>query len=210
MLNKDASGRNIKTDPSEPILQTGVIDSLGDLIEDILKSSGVLKDKPDAKGTASRRKTPEPKPSRESSGSKDAGKTRADDKPNASSVSEAQLAKALYFYKAIVREVYDGDTMTVDIDLGLRHWVHEEKLRLLRINAPEVKGESSAAGIKSRDFVRKMVLGKSVVIETFKDDQEKYGRYLAEVWVEDPHKKGQYINLNDCLVKEGLAKYQQY
>jgi len=29
------------------------------------------------------------------------------------------MENALYHYKAIVVEVYDGDTCTVDIDLGL-------------------------------------------------------------------------------------------
>jgi micrococcal nuclease len=45
----------------------------------------------------------------------------------------------LYHYKARVVDVYDGDTCTVDIDLGLSTWIHGEKLRLYRINAPEVK-----------------------------------------------------------------------
>ncbi len=48
----------------------------------------------------------------------------------------------LYNYKAVVKSVYDGDTCTVDIDLGLGTWVHGEKLRLYRINAPEVRGFS--------------------------------------------------------------------
>ena len=43
----------------------------------------------------------------------------------------------LYRYRALVRSVYDGDTCTVDIDLGLGCWVHGEKIRLYRINAPE-------------------------------------------------------------------------
>jgi micrococcal nuclease len=32
----------------------------------------------------------------------------------------------LYHYRAIVRSVYDGDTCTVDLDLGLHTWVNGE------------------------------------------------------------------------------------
>ena len=42
----------------------------------------------------------------------------------------------LFHYNAIVQSVYDGDTCRVDIDLGLGIWVRNEKIRLVRINAP--------------------------------------------------------------------------
>jgi len=45
------------------------------------------------------------------------------------------MERTLYHYKAIVTSVYDGDTCTVDIDLGLSAWIRGEKLRLNRINA---------------------------------------------------------------------------
>ena len=108
-----------------------------------------------------------------------------------------------YLYEANVTAVYDGDTITVDIDLGLGIWVHSEKLRLHRINAPEVRGESRPQGIESRDWLREQVLGKEVIVQTIKDKKGKYGRYLAEVWLE-----GQ--NINDSLVENGFAEYKEY
>ena len=108
-----------------------------------------------------------------------------------------------YLYEANVTEVYDGDTITVDIDLGLGTWVHSEKLRLHRINAPEVRGESRPQGIASRDWLREQVLGKEVIVQTIKDKKGKYGRYLAEVWLE-----GQ--NINDLLVENGFAEFKEY
>ena len=114
----------------------------------------------------------------------------------------------LYHYSAIVRSVYDGDTCTVDIDLGLHSWVHGERLRLIRINAPELRGETREAGIQSRDFLRSLIEGKSVVLETFKDQKEKYGRYLAEIWIQDA--EGKWINVNDQMVDHGYAIYQSY
>ena len=79
------------------------------------------------------------------------------------------METSLYHYKAVVRSVYDGDTCTVDIDLGLGTWVHGEKLRLYRINAPEVRGVEREAGLRSRDFLRGQIDDREVYIQTIKD-----------------------------------------
>lgn len=113
-----------------------------------------------------------------------------------------------YFYSAIVREVYDGDTCTVDIDLGLYTWQHGEKLRMNRIDAPELRGATREQGLASRDFLRANIDGKSVIIGTIKDSKEKYGRYLAEVWLVD--EKGKWQNMNDLMVSSGFAVYREY
>jgi micrococcal nuclease len=118
------------------------------------------------------------------------------------------MERTLYHYKAIVTSVYDGDTCTVDIDLGLSTWIRKEKLRLSRINAPELRGDERPKGLLSRDFLRDKIHGKEITIVTIKDRREKYGRYLAEIWLEE--KKGKFVNINDLLVKEGFAKYQKY
>ena len=47
----------------------------------------------------------------------------------------------LYLYKAHVTDVYDADTITVNVDLGFNTWIHDEKIRLARIDAPEVRGK---------------------------------------------------------------------
>ena len=111
----------------------------------------------------------------------------------------------LYHYRAIVRSVYDGDTCTVDIDLGLGTWIHGEKLRLHRINAPELRGAEREAGLRSRDFLRSKIDGKAIFIRTIKDKKGKYGRYIADIWFED---NGDRININDLLVAEGFAVYK--
>ncbi|HEY9812699.1 MAG TPA: thermonuclease family protein [Candidatus Sericytochromatia bacterium] len=114
----------------------------------------------------------------------------------------------LFNYRAIVKAVYDGDTCTVDIDLGMKVWIHGEKLRLCRINAPEIRGEQREAGLAAGEFLRKQIDGKQVFIETIKDSQEKYGRYLAEIWLENQN--GQWININDLMVSQGHAVYKTY
>ena len=113
----------------------------------------------------------------------------------------------LYHYRAVVQSVYDGDTCTVDIDLGLNVWVRKEKLRLYGINAPEMRGAEKEAGKKSRDFLRQQIDGKEIFIQTIKDKKGKYGRYLANIWLE---KDGDWININELLVSEGYAVYKAY
>lgn len=117
------------------------------------------------------------------------------------------MTHSLYHYRALVIGVYDGDTCTVDIDLGLFTWLKSQKLRLHRINAPEMRGEEKEAGTPSRDFLRSLILDKKIVVETLKDDTEKYGRYLAEIWLEQ---NGQWINVNDLMVAKGFAVYHDY
>jgi micrococcal nuclease len=118
------------------------------------------------------------------------------------------MENSLYHYKAKIISVYDGDTCTADIDLGLHTWISGEKLRLNRINAPEVTGKEKSKGLKSRDYLRSLLTNKEVVIETIKDKKEKYGRYLAEIWLEET--KGNFINVNDKIVKDGFAIYKKY
>lgn len=113
----------------------------------------------------------------------------------------------LYHYKALVTDAYDGDTITVEIDLGLKTAVKGEKLRLLRINAPELRGAEKVAGKASRDYLRSRILGKEILVETFKDRKGKYGRYLAEIWLEED---GSFVNINDELVEKGFAEYKEY
>ena len=82
------------------------------------------------------------------------------------------MEKVLHHYKAKVVNVYDGDTCTVDIDLGLLIWNKGEKIRLNRINAPELRGNEKPKGLKSRDFLRSLIFDKEVFIETIKDKKK--------------------------------------
>jgi len=112
-----------------------------------------------------------------------------------------------YWYKALVRDVYDGDTITVNIDLGFHVGLSPTKLRLYGINAPEIRGAERPKGLITRDAVRDKILGRKVVINTYRDKVGKYGRWLAIVYFEED---GVQINLNDWLVAEGLAEYAEY
>ena len=104
----------------------------------------------------------------------------------------------MYEYRAFVRKVYDGDTITVDIDLGFDVVLKGQKIRLTKINAPEVRGTQRSEGLKSRDALRGKIGNKWVKIKTQKDKKGKYGRWLGEIWLEEEC-------INDWLLKEGHA-----
>lgn len=108
----------------------------------------------------------------------------------------------MYEYQATVTKVYDGDTITVDFDLGFGIVLKKQTIRLLGINTPEVRGPERADGILSRNALRQRILDKQVIIRTSKDKKGKYGRWLGEVYVEDE-------NINQWLITEGYAiKYK--
>jgi len=105
----------------------------------------------------------------------------------------------MYEYKAKIISVYDGDTCTALVDLGFNINL-EIKIRLFGIDTPELRGEDRDNGIKSRDRL-------NVTIKTYKDRTEKYGRWLASIYIDVPETiigDIQY-SVNDILVKEGLA-----
>ena len=104
-----------------------------------------------------------------------------------------------YVYKATVISVHDGDTMTLNLNLGFEVQF-KLVVRLMGIDTPELSGKTKAAAIRSRDRLRDLVAGGAVTVRTFKDSQEKYGRYLADVYVPGVEK-----SVNQILVDEGLA-----
>jgi len=113
----------------------------------------------------------------------------------------------LYQYGAVITEVYDGDTCTVEFDLGFK--IHfTEKVRLIGINAPEVRGDERERGLISRDRLREKILNQAVFIETEKDEKEKYGRYLGKIYLKNSDDS--LLCINDWMVDEGLAVYHKY
>ncbi len=111
----------------------------------------------------------------------------------------------LYMYKIDKTNisVYDGDTITVSIDLGF-NIIKREKIRFYGINAPELKGAERADGLISKTFLKSLIddaiaKDKNIFIKTIKDSQEKYGRYLGVLFIDD-------LNVNLKLVEEGLAR----
>ena len=101
-------------------------------------------------------------------------------------------------YRAYVTKVYDGDTITCDMDLGFGIYLKQQKFRLYGINAPELRGKDSIQGIASRDALSQQILNKNVIIHTMKDKKEKYGRYLGIIYLDK-------LNINQWLLDNHFA-----
>lgn len=113
----------------------------------------------------------------------------------------------LYTYKAHVKDVYDGDTITVDIFLGFDVVLSSIKVRLVGVDTPEIRTkdlEEKEKGYETRDWLRERILGKKVLLHT--KEKGKFGRWLGTIWElneETPEFENSY---NKQLIKEGLAK----
>ncbi len=112
-----------------------------------------------------------------------------------------KLKKGEYIYKANVLKVIDGDTFDVDIDLGFRIITYQ-RLRLVDVDTPEIRGEERPEGLKVKEYVKELIDKKEVLIQIFKVG--KYGRYVAEVFLENKEK------LSVHLLEKNMAKKVSY
>lgn len=104
-----------------------------------------------------------------------------------------------YWYHSLCTGVYDGDSITLDISLGLGVHMHNQKIRLYGINTPEVRGEERPLGLQARDRLRELILDKWVLVRTHFDRTGKYGRLLGTIYIDG-------TNINRLLLDEGLAE----
>ena len=75
---------------------------------------------------------------------------------------------APYVYSAFVTSVYDGDTLTANLDLGMSI-TRKCNCRLVGLDTPEIKSKMAAekqAAEKARDRVRELVLEKWVTVQS--------------------------------------------
>jgi hypothetical protein len=103
----------------------------------------------------------------------------------------------IHTYKATLQKVVDGDTIRVELDLGFGVF-HREILRLGKINTPE-RGtkEGTVATAKLKQILKNV---ETLIIKTNKTDI--YGRYIADVFLENP--EGKY--LSQMLLDAGVAE----
>ena len=120
------------------------------------------------------------------------------------SLKDIQPTFDIYMYKIDKNDIsiYEGDTITVTLDLGF-NIKKREKIRFYGINAPELKGPERADGLISKTFLKSLIddaiqKDKNIYVKTIKDSQEKYGRYLGVLFIDD-------LNVNLKLLEEGLA-----
>jgi len=108
-----------------------------------------------------------------------------------------------YFVKE-VKNVVDGDTIDVVIDLGF-DILFASRVRLAGIDTPESRTTNKAEkalGLEAKEYLKKHLKdAKSVVIRTEKmDSSEKYGRILGWVYV-----NGESESVNNKMINDGYA-----
>ena len=120
-------------------------------------------------------------------------------KPTQPAIEHEDYESKLWWYKAEMIDVVDGDTLDVMIDQGF-HARRKERVRLLGVNAPEMTGKTKVAGQKAKYFVEELIYnnGWFCYIRTSKTDA--FGRYLADVYW-----SGLQDSLSDMLIKSGHA-----
>tara|TARA_R110001592_G_scaffold280971_1_gene548400 strand:- start:10024 stop:10422 length:399 start_codon:yes stop_codon:yes gene_type:complete len=108
---------------------------------------------------------------------------------------------AVFEYNCTLRRVVDGDTIDVDVDLGFKVTLANERIRLQGINTPESRTrnlEEKALGLAAKARLKEL-LPKKFTIQTIKQGKGKFGRILAIPVVE-----GQDICAK--LISEGHAR----
>jgi len=114
---------------------------------------------------------------------------------------------APFAYRGRVLSVYDGDTVTMSVDLGFSVTT-EQSLRLFGIDAPEVRGDSREAGLESRDYLRTLLpKGRMTWLRTLRDHRGKYGRFIVIIYLWED---GQWTCVNKEMVRSGHAEEKVY
>ena len=108
------------------------------------------------------------------------------------------------YHVRTVRNVVDGDTIDVDIDLGF-DISFSSRVRLAGIDTPESRTTDKmekALGLEAKEYLKKKLKdAKNVVIRTEKmDSSEKYGRILGWLYVD-----GDTVSINNHMIEDGYA-----
>ncbi len=111
---------------------------------------------------------------------------------------------APYTYYGLVKKVYDGDTATLDLDLGLNEWRHNVRVRLAGCNAIELHEPGGAEARAA--LLAYLPIGAKVLLKSLSFD--KYNRIDAVIWEIDH--AGQPLpggNIIEQLIAKGFLAH---
>lgn len=106
----------------------------------------------------------------------------------------------LYHYKMKVDRVIDGDTFVGTLDLGFKTFKKDVHVRLLRINAPELRAkdpEEKRRAYAAQSYLHELINDKEVIVQSIETDA--FGRILANVYIG-------YDCINDTMLNLKLAR----
>lgn len=104
----------------------------------------------------------------------------------------------MYEYRASVVRVIDGDTVDLRVDLGFDASLNM-RVRLAGIDAPE-RGQPGGSEATAW-LTQKLPMRADVVLKTQKYRREKYGRYLAEIYL-----IGDTLSINEQMIRIGHSR----
>lgn len=117
------------------------------------------------------------------------------------------------YYNAEVVSVYDGDTVRMNLELGIGVWIRNEPIRLHGIDAPEVRGSERPQGLLAKEALINLMADHNLSVQTYKDKRGKYGRVIGTIWAlgkGDWCPKEVWCNVNEQLVSMGHATEENY
>lgn len=108
-----------------------------------------------------------------------------------------------YLYLANLERVIDGDTIVVDLYLGLEVVLDDQILRLYGIDAWEMRGIEREKGLLAKEFLTRLLEHGGIIVEIKLEwgshGRGKYGRWLAVIYVAG-------VNINELMVSQGHAE----
>ena len=109
-----------------------------------------------------------------------------------------------------VIKVYDGDTITIASKLPYDNSpVYRFSVRLLGIDSPEIKSKTSTEkqlALTSRDALSNIIMDKIIRLKNV--STEKYGRVLADVYLDDLHINQWMLDNHYAIPYDGGTKHR--
>jgi micrococcal nuclease len=111
-----------------------------------------------------------------------------------------------YVRRVVVRNVVDGDTVDVEIDLGWDLY-YRERIRLAGINAPEVRTkdqEEKLDGVRSKEALTQVLAQSDIImLHSHKFERGKYDRTIGVLYADG-------MNVNEFMVANEFAEAKDY
>lgn len=112
-----------------------------------------------------------------------------------------RISDYLYHYKFRVDRVIDGDTVVGRLDKGRKNYDEDVRIRLIGIDAPEIRGDGKEEGFKSKAYLEGKILGKELIVKTYKNrDDDNFGRMRGELFMPEDG-----MNINKHMIESGYA-----
>ena len=119
----------------------------------------------------------------------------------------------MYEYSFKLDRVIDGDTVDGIIDLGFGIYTHK-RIRLLGIDAPEIRLQSKIkdknqrvlekkAGLRAKAKLKEMLDSQEIIVKTELDKSGKFGRVLGTLLTKG---RDSLLNINKLLLAQGYVK----